>query len=272
MTVDFLDGMVALFGISALDLLRFTLPVALNLFLVLATIQISWDLLVWVLRDEAAIVGKAVRQLLVLSFFYSLIVAFPLWMPRILASFAALGQQATGLEGLSPASIYLQGINLSIALLKSLRSLTLVTNPVAGLLVVVAFTVVIGSFALMALRLAGVLAEGALVLGGLVVFLGAAGHRSMFGLAEGYIRYAIDVGIRVFVVYLLVAVGKDLGYDWLALVETIADSEEEGLRHYLVLPAAAALYGYLVWTIPKTVSSRLLEPLSFSGHNPLAGN
>ena len=83
--------------------------VALPLFVLLATLQWAWDLIMWVLVDEQHFVGKALRRFLLHSFFYLLIVALPLWLPQILGGFEQLGQQVTGLAGLSPSSLFYQG-------------------------------------------------------------------------------------------------------------------------------------------------------------------
>jgi hypothetical protein len=103
----------------------------------------------------------------------------------------------------------------------------------------------------------------------MVIFLAFSAHRMTFGLFEGYIRYALDVGIRVYLVYVLVWVGHDLGTQLDAMVRDANLLDLTDPRLLLTVPAAAVLYALIVWSLPKTIAGRLVEGLSFSGINPL---
>lgn len=270
-TEPVLDGLVRLYTASAGQFVGPARDVALSLFVVLASLQLTWDLVMWVVLDRRNAVGLLLRKFFLLSFFYTLIGAIPLWLPRILAGFEALGQRVTGLDGLSPSSIFTQGVSLAVTVFDSLKDVLItVFVPFAGTFRVVTFFCVLIAFTVIAFQLARVLVEAALVLGGLVVFLAGAGHKMTFGLFEGYVRYALDVGIRVFVVYLLVAVGADLAQTWDVMMQEATVLELADPRFHLSIPAGAGLFALLVWTLPKTISQRLAESLSFAGHNPLS--
>lgn len=265
-----LDSVVRLFGAAAPAHLATASNIALSLFVLLATLQLTWDLLMWVLRDEPNLVGKAVRKFLILSFFFLLIGAIPLWLPQLLGSFERLGQEVTGLDALSPSSVFFQGVSLAITLFDSWKKVLITLFlPFAGTLQAITFFAVLLSFTVIAFQMARVLVEGALVLGGMVVFLAAAGHRATFGLAEGYLRYALDVGIRVFVVYLLVSVGSDLGPEWDRMVRQATLTELADPRFHLAIPTSAVFFALIVWSVPKTIAAKLGDSFSLSGINPL---
>lgn len=271
MPVDgMLDAIVALYSSSVSTWLFRVTPVALTLFLALATLQISWDALMWAVLDEPGIPGKAFRKFIVLSLLYTLIVALPFWLPALLSSFEVVAQRATGLSGLSPSRIFEQGLLLALSLFDTWKEAALLLNPAASVFRVATFFVVLFAFTAIAVQLARVLVEGAVVLGGGVLFLGFAAHRSTFGLAEGFIRYALDVGVRVYVVYLLVAVGKDLGATWDELVRSQSLLGLFDIRLHLVVAASAFLFAFLVWSLPPTVSRHVAGSFSLAGHNPLA--
>lgn len=265
-----MDFVVRLFGASASGILSSLISITLALFVLLATIQATWDLLMWAIHDDPNILGKALRRFLLISLHYLLIVALPLWLPQLLAGFEYLGQEVTGLPGLSPSSLFEQGVALSLTVFGSWKKLLLTVIPFAGALQLVTFLAILVSFSLMAFQLARVLVEASLVLGGMVFFLAGAGHRLTYGLFEGYFRYGIDVGIRVYLVYILISIGQNLGTQWDAIVRDATLLQLADPRFHLAIPAAAALYAFIVWTLPKTISARLMESFSFSGHNPLA--
>lgn len=270
-TEPILDGIVNLYRASAAQYLIPARDVALSLFVVLATLQLSWDLVLWVVQDREHAVGLLLRKFFLLSFFYTLIGAIPLWLPRILASFELLGQRVTGLPGLSPSSIFGQGISLAITVFDSWKDILItVFLPPALTLKSITFLAILVSFAVIAFQLARVLVEASLVLGGMVVFLAGAGHKMVFGLFEGFFRYALDVGIRVFVTYLLVAVGADLAATWDQMIQEATLLDLLSPRFQLSIPVGAVFFAILVWSVPKTIAARLTESVSFSGHNPLA--
>lgn len=271
MTFDgMLDATVALYSSSVSTWLFRITPVALTLFLTLATLQVGWDALMWAVLDEPGIPGKAFRKFLVLSLLYTLIVALPFWLPMLLSSFEVLAQRATGLAGLSPSRIFDQGLSLAFGLFDSWHAVALVVNPISIPFQIVTFFLVLFAFTAIAIQMARVLVEGAVVLGGGALFLGFAGHRATFGLTEGFLRYALDVGVRVYVVYLLVSVGKDLGATWDELVRAQGFLVHFDIRVPFVVTASAVLFAFLVWSLPPAVSRHVAGSFSLSGQNPLA--
>jgi len=265
-----LDSVVRLFADSAEPFMVRGVVVALSVFVTLATIHLAWDLMMWALRDRGDLFGLALRKFLLLSFFYLLIVALPLWLPRLLDGFEQLGRLVTGLEALSPSSVFEQGVALAFSLFDSWKKLLILLIPFAGTLQTVTFWLVLASFTLIAFQLARLLVEGSLVLGGLVVFLGASAHRATFGLFEGYVRYAFDVGIRLFVVYLLVGVGHNLGAEWDRMLTEATAFDLADPRFLLSITASAGFYALLVQSLPKAIASALTGSFNFAGHNPLA--
>jgi len=264
-----LDSIVRLYADASAVFMERGVVVALTLFAVLAAIHVSWDVVQWALFDRKNAAGLAVRKFFLLSFFYTLILALPLWLPRMLDSFEQLGKVVTGLDGLSPSSVFTQGVALAFSLFGSWKSiLATLTVPAAGALQLVTFFAVLIAFTVIAFQLARVLIEGSLVLGGLVVFLAGAAHRMTFGLFEGYVRYLVDVGIRVFVVYLLVGVGHNLGAEWDRMVTEASLLEIADPRFLLAIAASALFYAMLVWQLPKKIASVLTGSFNFAGHNP----
>jgi type IV secretion system protein TrbL len=266
-----LDDIVRMFGASAVEHVAVASAVALSLFTVLAALQLTWDGIVWALSGDEHLVAKAVRKVFLLSFFYTLIAALPLWLPPVLGGFEALAQEVTGLDGLTPSSILGQGFDLGLSVLASWKLVLLnFITPHGALLESLTFVTVIIAFAVISYQMARVLIEGALVLGGLVVFVAASGHRVTFGLFEGFLRYALDVGVRLFVVYLAVSTGQNLGRTWTAMVDQASVLELADPRFLFTITLSAAFYALVVWSLPKAAAQHIVGSFSLSGQNPLS--
>lgn len=265
-----LDSFVALYTASAGQMFQQVVGVAAGLYIVLATIQAAWDAGMWVLRDEQEVLAKAVRRMFVVAFFYAVIVGLPTWLPPVLEGFEALGQRVTGLDGLSPSAVFGQGLSLGLTFFDTWGEFAMLIVPVTGTFRVAAFLIVVFAFTLIAWELARVLVEASLLLGGLVVFLAAAGHRATFGIAEGYLRYAFQVGTRAYVLYLLLGVGRNLGADWDQMIREQSFFGSLDPRLHFTVLAATIVFALLVRTLPNTIAQAVAGSFSLAGTNPLA--
>jgi type IV secretion system protein TrbL len=265
-----LDSMVALYGASSATVLARIVPFILPLHVSLFTVQFGWDLLVWTLAGTERAFAHAARKLLVFLVSYGAIILLPLWLAPLLRGWEWLGEQASGLPGLSPSGIFDQGISLGLDLFSSWKKFASVVIPTVGSFRLVAMVVVILCFGLVALQLARILVEASIVLGGLPIMLAFAGHKATFGMAEGFFRYAMDLGVRTYVVFLIVGVGRDLGGEWdrqLSTWQGVLD-----VRINFVILLSAVFFALIVWTLPKMVADKVAGGFTFGGINPLSNH
>lgn len=262
MNEGILDDLVRLYTEATGSLLLDLLPVTLGLAGTLLTIQLAWDLAMYALLDTDRAFGKAVRRGTIGFILYGLVSLAPQWAPEILSGFEALGRRATGLSGLSPSAIFGQGVDLAMTFFNSWTRFLTALVPGIGTLRTIAMLAVLVAFTILALQSARHLIEASLGLGGLVIFLGFATHRLTWPLAEGYLRYLVDLGIRIYVVFLILAVGKNLGREWDNLLEGLSLVD---YRLHLAVAASAVLLALLAWTLPSTIASHLTSSFSLSG-------
>jgi P-type conjugative transfer protein TrbL len=241
-------------------------PLLVPLYVLFFTVQFGWDLVRWTFAGTANALGLAARKILVFLLTYGLLIMLPLWLPAILAGWEWLGRTATGLPGLSPSSIFEQGLSLALSMFDSFGEIATLALAPVGTFRTLAALIVLVAFGAAALQLARVLVEASVALGGLVVLLVFAGLSITFGLAEGYLRYVLDIGVRAYVVYLLVAVGSDLGAQW---DDVVTSSSVFDLRLHLAILLGAVFFALLVWTLPRTISQHVGGGVSFAGLNPM---
>lgn len=266
MNEGLLDSVVRLYAEATGSLLPTLLPVALGLAGALLTIQLAWDFAMYALMDSDRAFAKAVRRATVTGILYGLVSIAPTWLPEILHGFEVLGQRVTGLTGLSPSALFGQGLDLGFSMFDSWDRFLSALVPGIGAMRTGAMLVVIIAFALIAIQAARHLIEASISLGGLVIFLGFSTHRFTLPIAEGYLRYLLDLGIRIYVLFLVLSVGRNLGREW--------DQQLQGLAlidprvHFTIL-ASAVLLALLAWTLPATIAGRLTSSFSLSGFGPL---
>jgi P-type conjugative transfer protein TrbL len=225
---------------------------------------------------------------------------------RVIDAFAQLGGMVAGNEGmaLTPTEIVVQGGEIAQRLVDQLAVeqgmpleppedqglLTRFSNWMSGVynafgigvvnalfsmffsavVVLLVAVVVLVAYTTIALQLLLVKLESILVLSTGIVFVPFGSFRLTAGLAEGYFKYALEVGVRFFFLQVIAGVGYDL-------FETLYDlsrgllkyDAERGAMHWVLNPPfldwqvavalvfAAVAFAYLAWKIPGTVGRRL---------------
>lgn len=270
MTDGTLDSIVTLFQGASFPLFARVYGPMRAVFVTLWVIHFAWDTGLALLSDTPGFWARLVRNLVVFAFLWGLILTAPLWLWRILDGFAFLAEDLTGVDGLSPSAVLGAGVELFFTMFSAWEGIASFLNPVAIGLRVFTALVLLGAFTVIAAYLLRVLVEGAIALGALPFFLAFMGHRLTWGLAEGYLRYLLHLGVRVFVVYLLVGVGANFSEIWLSiLLNAPAFSIFTDPRIFLSVPMTAAIWAGLVVRLPEVIAREIAGGFSLSGLNPL---
>lgn len=265
-----LDAIVDLFQGSSLALFARVYAPMRTLFVVLWVIDFSWDAGLWLLSEVQDFWARLFRKLLVFFVLWGLLAITPFWLWQVLDGFGFLSQELTGVAGLSPSAVFDQGVHLFFSMFSSWEEVASLFNPVGMFLRVFTALMLLLAFTLIAAALVRVLIEGALALGGLPFFLGFAGHKLSWGLAEGYLRYLLNLGVRIFVIYLLVGIGSNLAGIWdQALADASALSVFSDPRLFLSIPLTAAVWSGLVLLLPGAIAREITAPFTMSALNPM---
>src|ERR1700724_2621753 len=122
--------------------------------------------------------------------------------------------------------------------------------------------IIVLAYALIAVALCIPLCEISFVLTGGVLFLGFAGFRVTAPFAEGYLLFAFQTGIEIYLLYLLVGVGTGLSQQWAAIDFSLA----QGVRPATLGPQIAVMTGALVLCIlawrTGAIAGRLVQSAS----------
>ena len=239
-------------------------PIAQQLFMLLASIEFAVSGLVWALRHDRLddIAAKFLLKFTLTAFLLALITSFTFWIPPIVNGFAAAGERAIANTGtVSPSGIIDIGRETSLSILSSLDVGAMLSNPAMAIYGAIAAFVVALAYTAIAAQLVLVLVESYVVLGGGVLFLGFAAFRGTAGFAENLISYTFGIGIKIFLLYLIVGLGSQMARSWIPLIQS--SSFFGPASPLLQVVGGSMIFAVLAIRVPNSVAARLSGTSSF---------
>jgi len=227
---------------------------ARNIFYGLAAIEVTWAGIQYTLRKHELgdLLVSILFKLLAICFFYFVLINLaPTWVPLIIQSFTQMGATVGGttIAELSPSAVFQHGIVLSGALFNRAAQGSFITEVTGVLESLPAMLILMFSFAFVALRLLITLAEADIVLAGALPMLGFLGSRWTAPWGEKYFGYAVSVGVKLMVLYLVIGLGDQIFMDAQNFFSggtgppTFSDMYQYAL--------AAFLYAGVAWSVPS---------------------
>lgn len=240
------------------------IPIAQQLFMLLASIEFAVSGLVWALRHDRLddIAAKFLLKFTLTAFLLALITGFTFWIPPIVNGFAAAGERAIGSSGtVSPSGIIDIGRETSLSILSALDVGVMLTNPAMAIYGAIAAFVVALAYTAIAAQLVLVLVESYVVLGGGVLFLGFAAFRGTAGFAENLISYTFGIGIKIFLLYLIVGLGSQMARSWIPLIQSSSFFGPASPLFQVV--GGSLIFAVLAIRVPNSVAARLSGTSTF---------
>jgi len=232
----------------------------------LAVIEFTWSAAVMVLEkaDLQSWTAALIRKIMWIGGFYMLLINGPTWIPFIIDSFTEIGQSSSGVVSISPSDVFAQGLAVAGALSNGFSVAGFLTQPAVIFSLVVAAILVVISYAMITIQFLVAMVESYIVVAAGFIFLGFGGSRWTAPYAERYIGLAVSNGVKILVIYLLIAVGTPLANSWVTEAQGAATSATPELVALDVM-AAALMYMMLCWQIPKLFSAVLGGSPALSG-------
>jgi len=237
-------------------------PIAHRIFWVLVAIQLTWTAMWWVLdrEDGLGALASLLRQVVAIGFFYALLVNGGTWIPAVTQSFSQAGAAAAGITNLSPTGVFDQGLALANKILNATAARGLLDKFLASVLAGITALVVVIAFAIIAAQLLVVLVESFIVIGAGVLFLGFAGSQWTRFFTERYLSYVASVGVKLFVLYLIMGVGMGIAARWMSVLERGGFSP---IPFFYVM-GGSLVFVFLTWHIPSVAGSLTAGAVSLS--------
>lgn len=234
---------------------------AINLFWLLASIQLIWTFVPLVLRgtDLSEIVGELFRFIMVIGFFATLLIYSVEWSESIVNSFRQAGATAAGVGvGLRPGDM----LGLAVELARTVGNVETWNPAVAGG-VMLSAAIILLCFAFIAAFMGLTLIESYIVINASVLFMGFGGSQWTREYAITILRYALSVGAKLFVLTLIVGLIMDSARQWQAVYNHDDTST-------WTMVGLALVCAYLSKTIPEQIQA-LINGVSTGGGSVLGG-
>src|SRR6266567_6045059 len=189
---------------------------AATLFALLAAIEVTWTAIVMTLEktDMQAWVATFIKKLMGIGIFWTLLKYGATWLPAIVNSFIKIGQNGSSQTALNPSSILVEGLNVSGKLFSTAGQMVLSFDFGTALCLAFAGIGIFLSFAIVCVHFVMAMVESYIVLGAGYIFLGFGGSRWTSSYVERYIGLAVNVGVRLMVLYLLIGLGQTFATQW----------------------------------------------------------
>ncbi len=231
-------------------------PIASHLFAMLAIIELAWSGIWWAIEKSqiTSLWTELLKKVMVIGFFYTIMFNAQNWIPSIIRSFMFAGASAAHISHLDPSSLLDQGISLASSVFVPLEKTGLLgAMNVGGWFIgtVVAIFILL-SFVVIAGLLVVTLVESYIVVGAGILMLGFSASRWTTQYAAGYLSYAVSVGTKLFILYLVVGVGSNLAVTWGNLIAT---GGLTNLTPFFEVLGSSLIFASIAMTIPSKASS-----------------
>src|SRR5690606_4978518 len=196
-------------------------PLAMATFIPLAGIEFALSGLLWAVNEKENIddvEGQFLRKFFFLSFWFTILFTWEMWIPYIIEGFRYAGVTASGRTTLNPSEIVGIGSDLQAAIGIAANDF-LSFNPLSGLTTQLAGLVVLLAFVVAAVAVTYTLIQGYLAMGAGVLSLSSAAWRSTAQFTDNYLNLLAYIGVKLMVLFLLVGLGTTVAAD---LVEITA--------------------------------------------------
>jgi type IV secretion system protein TrbL len=237
-----------------------------RLFGLLALIEFAWTgaLLVLERTDLQGWTAALIRKMMFIGAFFALLNFGADWTPAIIESFQVLGQNASGLPALAPTDVLVRGLNIAGNLLNGAANSGWMGSFGTALALVFAALLAFLAFLGLTIQLVVTLVESYLVVGAGFIFLGFGGSRWTAPYVERYIAFAVSIGVKVLVLYLLLGAGMTLTNTWETAAAAVPNSAEPAIDA-LDIAASAVLLLMICWNAPKLCAGILGGSPAFTG-------
>jgi type IV secretion system protein TrbL len=227
-----------------------------RLFALLAIIEFAWSGAILLLEkaDLQSWTAGVIRRLMFIGAFYALLINGRFWIPVIIDSFEALGQNAAHMSApLAPSDVFVAGLNIAAALLGAASDSGFLANFGSALALVFAATMTVLAFLAITVQFVVAIVESYIVVAAGIIFLGFGGSRWTAPYVERYLALAVATGVKIMILYLLIAAGMSLTVEWQNSADGLATMPQPSMSAWEIM-GAALIFAAICWQAPKLVA------------------
>ncbi len=231
-------------------------PYAYDLFYALAGLELAvfgWNLWMNYHGDIRAALMMTANKILILGFFLSLLMNGQSWMGDIIDMFVSIGKQASGIPGLGPSTMLLQGFKIFGTLLWQATKTGLMLDFPTAISLILAALVICFAFLVITFQFIVTQVQTFLAIGMGYLFLGFGGSRWTTNYVERYFAFTVASGVKLMVLYMLAGAAWPLTNTWITRAQQSPFSAAS-VESCWVIMSGAILYAGIVWFASSQVS------------------
>lgn len=237
-------------------------PIAQAIFWTLVLIELVWSAIWWAVdrEDGLGVIAALLRKVLAVGFFYAILLNANSWIRAVVEGFRTAGSAASGLDALNPSGVFDQGITLATKIFNAPNQLGLLDKIFPSIVAAFCAVIVIVAYAIIAAQLLVALVESYIVIGGGILLLGFSGSRWTKFFSERYLSYVASVGVKLFVLYLIMGVGMSIAARWVPVLAEGGFSPTP----LLYVTGGSLVFLFLTWHIPSVAGAMMAGAVTLS--------
>jgi P-type conjugative transfer protein TrbL len=228
---------------------------AQGLFWSLAIISFAWAGIQKLFKPDQiqGLFAMMVKQIMVLGFFSFLMMNGPYLAKAIIDSFKQAGAVASGSDALTPTYIVINGFDCAFRGFEKIGDLGLDEAIVLGLPMAFLAIGIVLCFTVIAIGFLITLIESYFVIYGGILLLGFGGSPWTRDIPKNYLVYALNVGVKLLVTYLVVGIGITASNEWPNMIHAAPDQGLIDTMLYIL--TASLIFAALAWKIPAIAAA-----------------
>lgn len=264
---DFANNILNTMQTAASGWVPTVLATAQKLFLDLAGLEVVWSTGEFILqRAQTGWEGLAIataKRILQLSLFYWIVSNANSIFWLIYNLFQSVGSGMTGISMLSPGTILQNGINFTALISENVSTLGLLSHPFGAFVLAFSNLLILLSFVVVAGQFMVTIVESYIASSAGILLLGFAGSRWTATFADKYFAYAIGIGIKLLMCFVVISLGENITLKLNQIMATpgffpsvFSPNFAPTLYSNLFeLVGISLIYAFMAWYIPQLASS-----------------
>ncbi|MEI6056819.1 MAG: P-type conjugative transfer protein TrbL, partial [Lentisphaerota bacterium] len=223
---------------------------------VLALIQVVWTISFLTIKGQEfdSVVATALKQVLIIGFFYTLLLNAGQWLPAIINSLSKIGAEGGAISNLDPSSVMSQGLFVGSAVLDAGAKIGFISHPFGAFMAVVTSCIIVFSYVLIAADLLVTLITAYCLIAVSTLFFAFGVSSLTSPMARQLIQKCLAVGLKLMGLYVVVGIGTSLAVTWHSFLIS-SGSTDDYYVSWLSVAGACLIFWLIAKNIPQTLSS-----------------
>jgi len=219
--------------------------------------------------DAMRMTITAIKHLVILGILYYLMTNAGMLLPELFNSFSQLGIAGSTITSLDPSSVVGEGLSIASAIIKGFNSYGVFTDIAFALFGVFCAIAVVVCYGLIAADLMITIIESYFLIAVSSLFIAFGSTTYTLPMAKEYLSMTIGVGIKLMMLYVMIAVGVQLGHDWANIINQATSIKD--WTSYLGVAVGAIIYYLIVKSVPARIASAASSAFAISHASDAVG-